>query len=108
MTKKKVDDTKKTVDSEINIKPEEVQKETCGIIMPISSIDGCSSEHWSDVLNILNDVIKQAGFNANLVSDSDDVGVIQKRIIQNIYNNPIVVCDVSGKTLMLCLNWVCV
>ena len=31
------------------------------------------------------------------MSDADDVGIIQKRIIQNIYDNPIVVCDVSGK-----------
>jgi hypothetical protein len=32
-----------------------------------------------------------------MVSDSDDSGVIHKRIIENLYNNPIVVCDVSGK-----------
>jgi hypothetical protein len=32
-----------------------------------------------------------------MVSDADDVGIIQKRIIQNIYSNPIIVCDVSGK-----------
>jgi len=65
--------------------------------MPISEIDGCSAEHWEDVLNILCEAIDEAGFKANLVSSSSDVGVIQKRIIQNLYNNPIVVCDVSGK-----------
>lgn len=31
------------------------------------------------------------------MSDADDVGIIQKRIIQKLYDNPIVVCDVSGK-----------
>jgi hypothetical protein len=36
-------------------------------------------------------------FNVRLVSDADDVGVIQKRIVQNIYTSDIVVCDVSAK-----------
>ncbi|EKF9229547.1 hypothetical protein O1B71_001874, partial [Vibrio cholerae] len=70
---------------------------TCGIIMPISGIDGCTESHWSDVLEILNDAIEDAGFVGNLVSHSDEVGIIHKRIIQNLYDNPIVVCDVSCK-----------
>lgn len=69
----------------------------CGIVMPISALDDCSEAHWSDVRSILTDAIDAAGFSANLVSDADDVGIIQKRIIQNLYGNPIVVCDVSGK-----------
>ena len=69
----------------------------CGIVMPISSIDGCSESHWSDVHDILSEAIYDAGFEANLVSNADDVGIIQKRIIQNLYDNPVVVCDVSGK-----------
>src|SRR5690606_14915204 len=72
-------------------------KETCGIVMPISAIDGCDESHWSDVLGILTDAIEGAGYEANLVSNADDVGVIHKRIIQNLYENPIVVCDVSAK-----------
>lgn len=43
------------------------------------------------------EAIEAAGFEANLVSDADEVGIIQKRIIQNLYENPVVVCDVSGK-----------
>lgn len=69
----------------------------CGIIMPISTIDNYSETHWSEVRDILFDTIEEAGFEPNLVSDADDIGIIQKRIIQNIYENPIVVCDVSGK-----------
>lgn len=72
-------------------------KSVCGVIMPISSIDSCSESHWSDVLNILNEAIDEAGFEGNLVSNADDVGIIHKRIIQNLYDNPIVVCDVSCK-----------
>jgi len=72
-------------------------KPVCGIVMPISALDGCSEEHWTEVHDILNEAIDVAGFEANLVSNADDVGIIQKRIIQNLYDNPMVICDVSGK-----------
>lgn len=73
------------------------EKKICGIVMPISSIDGCSESHWGEVQDILNEAICEAGFDGNLVSNADDVGIIHKRIIQNLYDNPIVVCDVSCK-----------
>jgi len=76
-------------------KKEKINK--CGIVMPISTIDGCSSEHWNEVLDILKDAIIQADFEPNLVSNADDSGIIQKRIIHNLYSNEIVVCDVSCK-----------
>lgn len=81
---------------EIKTKNKE-NKPVCGIIMPISAIDGCPSEHWAEVKNIISESICTAGYNPNLVSNADDIGIIQKRIIQNIYSNDIVVCDVSGK-----------
>jgi len=67
----------------------------CGIIMPISSIDGCTESHWSDVMEIISTCVQEADFEANIVSNADDVGVIHKRIVQNLYDNPIVICDVS-------------
>lgn len=69
----------------------------CGLVMPISTLDGCPEQHWIDVREILSDAIRDAMLEPSLVSDADDVGIIQKRIIQNLYSNPIVVCDVSGK-----------
>lgn len=75
----------------------EAGKMICGVVMPISSIDGCNESHWADVLEIISEAIEEAGFDANLVSNADEVGIIHKRIIQNLYDNPIVVCDVSGK-----------
>jgi hypothetical protein len=68
--------------------------------MPLSSIDGCSPEHWSDVKAIVTEAIEEIvdpKFIVKLVSDADDVGVIQKRIVQNVYSSDVVVCDVSGK-----------
>jgi hypothetical protein len=76
---------------------EEPKKLPCGIVMPISAIDSCTESHWEEVLEILTDAIQHAGFDGNLVSNADEVGIIHKRIIQNLYDNPVVVCDVSGK-----------
>lgn len=78
-------------------KKETKEEQICGIVMPISAIDGCNETHWHDVLEIINDAICEVGFTPNLVSNADDVGVIHKRIIQNLYDNPIIVCDVSGR-----------
>lgn len=73
------------------------EKISCGIVMPISETDGCDELHWAEVLEIITASIEIAGFAGDLVSNADDVGIIHKRIIQNLYDNPIVVCDVSGK-----------
>lgn len=69
----------------------------CGIIMPIADIEGYPSGHWRNVHDIICEASNDAGFKANLVSSDDDVAVIQKRIVQNLYENPIVVCDISAR-----------
>jgi hypothetical protein len=73
---------------------------SCGLIMPISSLDGCHADHWSEVKTIIVEAVDSIGiprFRTRLVSDADESGVIQKRIVQNLYSSDIVVCDVSGK-----------
>lgn len=78
----------------------ENKKIKCGLIMPISSIDGCTKEHWLDVKSILLESlgsIEEFDVETSLVSDADEVGIIQKRIVQNIYSSDIVICDVSAK-----------
>lgn len=69
----------------------------CGIVMPISAIDGCDEKHWFEVKSILSDAIEDSGFKPNLVSDADDAGVIHKRIVKNLYDYDMIVCDVSCK-----------
>lgn len=75
----------------------ELKKPICGVVMPISAIGDCTVGHWEEVKTILFEAIADAGYEANLVSDADDSGVIQRRIVQNLYDNEIVVCDVSCK-----------
>jgi hypothetical protein len=74
-----------------------LNKPYCGLIMPISMIDACNEQHWSDVREILEASIQSAGFEPRMVSDADEIGIIQQRIIRNVYDDPVLVCDVSGK-----------
>lgn len=69
----------------------------CGVVMPISTMGDCSESHWADVLAIVSDAVGSVGFSADLVSNADEVTIIQKTIVQNLYNLPIVICDVSEK-----------
>jgi hypothetical protein len=65
--------------------------------MPISAIDGCCEAHWDEVRQIVKEALSDSDFAVELVSDSNEIGIIQKRIVQNIHDNDIVVCDVSAK-----------
>lgn len=69
----------------------------CGLIMPIAEIDGCSSSHWDAVRLIIAEALDGTEYEVNLVSNSNDVGIIHGSIIQNIFSNEIVICDVSAK-----------
>lgn len=69
----------------------------CGIIMPISNCDGLDHSHWSDVLSIIRAAAIDAGFEARLVSDTFESNLIHKEILSNVYNDEIIVCDVSGR-----------
>lgn len=92
-TEKNSSEKLKTIDISEEIK----QKKKCGIIMPISPHPDYSKEHWKEVLNILVEAISETEFEARLVSDDVAIGLIHERIVNNIYNDEIVVCDVSSK-----------
>ena len=70
---------------------------TCGLVMPISEIDGCSEGHWEEVKEILEEVAKDLGLNGRIVSESDSTNLIQYNIINRLYNDKTVICDVSGR-----------
>lgn len=69
---------------------------TCGIVMPISDIEGYDKGHWGRVQTVLKSAAKQAGFDSKLVSDSAEAGVIQARIVANLLTMDVAVIDVSG------------
>lgn len=84
------EEEKKTTKKPINV----------GLIMPIAEIAGLSEQHWEDVRRIITESLKgddKYDMTIRLVSHSDEVRVIQTSIVQNIYNDDIVVIDVSAK-----------
>jgi len=96
-TKKEDAVTKEAAEPKEAVEKKEASIPTCGIIMPISEIDGCSVDHWLQVKAILLKAINDAGFKGDLVSNSSEVNFIHKTIVNNIYGNDLVICDVSGK-----------
>ncbi|AVK84033.1 hypothetical protein C3943_10830 [Lysinibacillus sp. B2A1] len=73
----------------------------CGIIMPIASMFDYTAEHWLEVKGIITQAVSQIiefNFKTDIVSNSDgEIDVIHKRIVQNLYNADIVICDISGR-----------
>lgn len=71
-----------------------------GLVMPIAPIENCSAEHWLDVKSIIADALSASEnytFDTKIVSESNSIGLIHKRIVQGLYNSKIVICDVSCK-----------
>jgi len=77
--------------TQTNIKPK------CGLIMPIAQGDGYTQQHWKKLKDLLESYIKQCNFEPNLVSNETIITPIHKNIVQNIFDYPIVVCDVSSR-----------
>lgn len=89
---------KKETKTEIEIpNTEKDGSKKCGIIMPIAKHTDYQIGHWKDVLDILTEAISETEFEPRLVSDDVAIGLIHDRIVTNIYNDEIVVCDVSSK-----------
>lgn len=65
--------------------------------MPIAAHPDYPAEHWKDVLSLLTEAIEETDFEPRLVSDDVAIGLIHDRIVTNIYNDDIVVCDVSSR-----------
>lgn len=69
-------------------------KPKCGLVMPIASTPNCTESHWREVKEIFVSALKSK-FETELVSEEPEVDVIQSKIVNNLYDNPLVVVDVS-------------
>lgn len=77
----------------------EEKKIKCGLIMPISAIDGCDENHWIQVRNIIEETISEIGehFIVRMVSERNPSDLIQSNIVQAIYEDEVAICDISGR-----------
>jgi len=75
---------------------EDTEKELiCGIIMPISSTDRCDESHWITVRTLIERAIIKAGFKPQAVWENSQFEMIQAKIIHNLYEFPVAICDLS-------------
>lgn len=76
----------------------ENNEKICGIIRPIAKMnDFYTFEHWNSVKDIMERAIQKAGYTPLTVSDSKGSTTIHSSIFLNLYQNEIVVCDVSNR-----------
>ena len=69
----------------------------CGIIMPIGAMPPrYSPEHWSGVRKALERAIQAAEMVPQAVWENQPNDIIQGKILKNLYENEVIVCDVSG------------
>ncbi|WP_210150936.1 hypothetical protein [Chryseobacterium scophthalmum] len=87
----------KTENNKIETTEKPIAKKKCGIIMPIAPHPDYPKDHWKEVLKILAEAVNETDFEPRLVSDDVAIGLIHERIVNNIYNDEIVICDVSSK-----------
>lgn len=72
-------------------------RKVCGIVMPIAAMgEEYPEAHWSRVRRVLQRAIDRAGLRSQLVWENPEVDVIQTAILQNIFENDVVICDVSN------------
>jgi hypothetical protein len=68
----------------------------CGIIMPISKSDTLHpASHWCEVLAVFEEAIRAAGMEPKPVWIAGDSNIIQAKILKNLFENDIVLCDIS-------------
>ena len=51
-------------------------KLVCGVVIPISEIDGCTETHWADVLDIITEAIERLQKYSKEVLSTIDKGAI--------------------------------
>ena len=68
----------------------------CGLVMPVTAAAPYEPAHWQEVRIVLDRAIEAAGFRPQPVWEGGDADIIQDRIVTNLFQNPMIVCDVSG------------
>ena len=77
---------------------EDKNKGMCFVIMPISDPDGYNKGHFESVYrDIFVPAIKKAEYTPHRVDEDASSGLIQAKIIENLMNAPMAICDLSTR-----------
>lgn len=69
-----------------------------GYVMPIAKTEGYPDSHWTDVMNIIDDtIVKMKIKKGRIVSDGGEITTIHSRIVNNLNDDDIIICDVSSR-----------
>lgn len=78
-------------------KSDETTIKFCGIVRPIADMGNYTAKHWREVHNVIAEAVEPLGYTLRLVSESDASGVILTEIVTNLYQDEMVIVDVSGR-----------
>ncbi|ELA7567509.1 hypothetical protein Q8E16_000287 [Vibrio alginolyticus] len=71
-------------------------KISIGVAIPMSASPECTEDHWAEVFAIIQSAFDDDDrYTVKIVSKSNEMAVIQDAIVNNLYHNDIVICDVS-------------
>lgn len=74
------------------------EKKTCFVIMPISDPSGYEEGHFLKVYqDVFSPAIEAAGYIPHRVDEDSKSGLIQTKIIQNLLEAPMAICDLSAR-----------
>lgn len=74
------------------------EKKTCFVIMPISDPSGYEEGHFLKVYqDVFSPAIEAAGYIPHRVDEDSKSGLIQTKIIQNLLEAPMAICDLSTR-----------
>jgi hypothetical protein len=73
-----------------------VDASLCGVVMPIAGFSSYETSHWLNVKDIICRAIRAAKLDPRPVWEGGNADVIHDRIVYNIFEMDVVVCDISG------------
>lgn len=76
--------------------PKSAEQPRCGIVMPIATFGDYEAQHWLEVRAILERSICKSNHVPSPVWEHTETDIIQGRIIRNLYEYDVVLCDISG------------
>jgi len=80
------------------ISADDLSSKTCGFVMPIAATEGYRANHWENIQQILIGTCETLGFKeTRIVSSGQDVNTIHKRIVNNLFHDDLIICDVSSR-----------